>query len=248
MVLIPALNEASCVGETVRSWLELGAGRVRVVDNGSIDETSRIASLAGAEVLVERCRGYGAAAWRGLQQWPADCVWVLFSSADGSDRLSVAELASWQAAVSNGADLVLGNRTYWQVSRRELKFIQRFGNGVSCRAIALGWGRSFKDMASLRLVRWSAIEQMRLQDRGFGWNVEMQVRAIELGLSIVELPVRYFPRLVGESKISGNLAGSFRAGIAILRTLGVLWRWHRRRASRITKTQIPVCAKASRTG
>src|SRR5437867_5383567 len=81
-VVIPALNEESCVGDTVRRWLELGVHRVRVVDNGSSDATASAAQAAGAEVLTEARRGYGAAAWRGLQDWPAGCEWVLFSSAD----------------------------------------------------------------------------------------------------------------------------------------------------------------------
>src|SRR6266487_4265447 len=86
-VVIPALNEAGCVGDTVRRWLALGVHGVRVVDNGSTDATASTARAAGAEVWTETRRGYGAAAWRGLQDWPAGCEWVLFSSADGSDRL-----------------------------------------------------------------------------------------------------------------------------------------------------------------
>src|SRR5688572_2290671 len=96
LVLIPALNEGACIAETVRCWQALGVARVRVVDNGSTDDTARLAEREGAEVLFERQRGYGAAAWRGLRDWPADCDWVLFSSADGSDRLNKHEANDWQ--------------------------------------------------------------------------------------------------------------------------------------------------------
>ena len=233
LVLIPALNEAECIAETVRCWQALGVVRVRVVDNGSTDDTARLAAKAGAEVLFEPQRGYGAAAWRGLQDWPAGCDWVLFSSADGSDRLSEHEANDWQQAVDTDAELILGDRTALSAAREHLKRIQRFGNWLCCVAIARGWGRRFRDMASLRLVRRVALERMQLRDRGFGWNVEMQVRALELGLRIVELPVNYYPRRAGDSKISGSFIGTFRAGCGILRMLAWLWRLRRERAARV---------------
>jgi hypothetical protein len=228
MVVIPALNESSCVGATVAAWLALGAGRVRVVDNGSSDGTAAVAGKAGAEALVEPVRGYGAAAWRGLQDWPAEMNWVLFSSADGSDQLSGTEVPEWQAAVDAGADLVVGDRVRDKTSRGELKLTQRLGNWITCEAIRLGWGRRFNDMGSLRLARHRSLMKLQLADRGFGWNVEMQIRAIEHGWKIVELPVRFFPRQAGESKISGNVLGTLRAGRAILRMLALLWMLRRR--------------------
>lgn len=229
-VVIPALNEAECVGATVRQWRALGAARVRVADNGSTDTTADAAQAAGAQVVREPRRGYGAAAWRGLQEWPEDCEWVLFSSADGSDRLSPEELAAWQSAVDAGADLVIGERVSLAASRAELKWIQRLGNRVTCDALALGWGRRFRDMGSLRLARRDALVALGLEDRAFGWNVEMQVRAIDAGWRIVELPVRYHPRAAGESKISGNWSGTWRAGRGILRMLALLWMLRRRTA------------------
>lgn len=227
LVLIPALNEAASISDTIQQWRRLGAARARVVDNRSTDSTSANARAAGAEVVLEAKRGYGAAAWRGLQDWPRDCEWVLFSSADGSDRLSEQELFAWQKAVHEGADLVIGDRTTLPSSRAQLKPTQRFGNWLCVLAIAYGWGRRFRDMGSLRLVRREALERMQLQDRGFGWNVEMQVRALQLGLKIVELPVTYYPRAAGESKISGSFIGTLRAGRGILRMLLQLYRLRR---------------------
>lgn len=230
-VVIPALNEAECAGDTVRQWRALGPARVRVVDNGSTDTTADMARAAGAEVMSEPRRGYGAAAWRGLQEWPEDCEWVLFSSADGSDRLSVEELGAWQGAAQQGADLIIGERVSLAASRAELKWIQRLGNRVTCAALALGWGRRFRDMGSLRLARRDALVALGLADRAFGWNVEMQVRAIEAGWRIVELPVRYFPRAAGKSKISGSWSGTVRAGRGIVRMLAMLWMLRRTRGA-----------------
>jgi glycosyltransferase involved in cell wall biosynthesis len=240
LVLIPALNESACVAETVRAWLDLGAAQVRVVDNGSDDGTAAVAVAAGAEAVFEPVRGYGAAAWRGLQDWPPQCSWVLFSSADGSDRLPASETPAWQRAVDRGADLVLGDRTALADARAQLKPAQRLGNWLCCLAIARGWGRRFRDLASLRLVRRAALDSMQLEDRGFGWNLEMQVRALELGLRLVELPVPYFPRLAGTSKISGSVGGTIQAGGAILRMLGHLWRLRRGREARMVHAFAPL--------
>jgi glycosyltransferase involved in cell wall biosynthesis len=233
VVVIPALNEAACIAETVRAWQRLGAARIRVVDNGSDDATAAAAMDASAEVFLEVHRGYGAAAWRGLQMWPSALPWVLFSAADGSDRLVPYELPAWQAAVDAGADLVVGDRVTSPESRVSLGTCQRLGNRITCTAIRLGWRRHFNDMGSVRLARRDELVALGLQDRGFGWNVEMQIRALESHWNIVELPVQYHPRTAGESKISGNFVGTVRAANGILRMLWLLWRL--RRASQVSR-------------
>lgn len=227
VVVIPALNEAACIAETVRAWQQLGAGRVRVVDNGSHDATAAVAMDSGAEVLLEVRRGYGAAAWHGLQMWRPGLPWVLFSAADGSDRLAPEELPAWQAAIDAGAHLVVGNRVISPESRVSLGTFQRLGNQITCAAIRLGWRRHFNDMGSLRLARRDDLAALGLRDRGFGWNVEMQIKALERHWNIVELPVQYHPRTAGESKISGNFSGTVRAANGILRMLWLLWRLRR---------------------
>jgi len=132
--------------------------------------------------------------------------------------------------VEGGADLIIGDRVSLPASRAELKWVQRFGNRVTCEAIRFGWGRRFRDMGSLRLTRREGLVTLGLADRGFGWNVEMQVRAMEAGWKIVELPVTCLPRQSGESKISGSLAGTLRAGHGIVRMLALLWMLRSRRS------------------
>lgn len=224
LVLIPALNEELCVAATIERWRALGVRWVRVVDNGSIDQTISCAGAAGAEVLSEPRRGYGAACWHGLQNLPSAAEWILFSSADGSDRLEEGDLEQWESSLRAGADLVLGNRLAHEMSRRHLKIVQWFGNWLCCFLIWVLWGRRFRDMSSLRIVRRAALEKMQLQDRGFGWNIEMQVRAVELKLPIVELPVRYHARMAGQSKISGTVRGTFKAAWGMIRTTVALWK------------------------
>ena len=223
VVVIPALNEAACVAATVLYWRIRGAGVVRVVDNGSTDETAGRAAEAGADVSREPQRGYGAAAWTGTRALPASIDWILFSSADGSDRLDEVESAAFQRAIDGGALLVLGERVTQEASRSRLTPLQRFGNALCCALIGLGWRKRFLDMASLRVIRRDAFERLALRDRGFGWNAEMQVRAVELGLPMLEIPVAFHARMAGESKISGNLAGVIRAGCGILAIVGKLY-------------------------
>ena len=229
LVIIPALNEAGSVASTVEHWRKWTVARIHVVDNGSTDETARHAADAGATVFHELKRGYGAACSAGLQNLPPQIEWILFSSADGSDRLSAEVIQDWQRHIDIGADLVLGDRFSSPDSRRHLKWVQRIGNRLCCGLIYLGWGRRFNDLASLRLIRRAAFERLRLQDRGFGWNVEMQVRAVELGLRIAERPAPYYPRRGGQSKISGSVRGTGKAAGGMMTTIVHLW-WTKLRA------------------
>lgn len=235
-VVIPALNEAPCVAATVRAWRARGVAVVRVADNGSTDGTSAIAAAAGAEVVREPRRGYGAAAWTGMRDLPEGIEWIIFSSADGSDQLDDTEAAAFQRAIDGGAALVLGERVTLAASRAGLTPTQRFGNALACGLIALGWGRRFRDLAALRAIRRRTLDDLRLADRAFGWNVEMQVRAVERGVRIAEVPVRFHPRLAGKSKISGNLSGIVRAGWGILAMVGGLYF---ERASRRREDAVP---------
>ena len=152
-VVIPALNEEAAVPVTVRHWLARGFGRVRVVDNGSQDSTARVAREAGAEVVVESVRGYGAAAWRGMQGLPEGIDWVLFSSADGSDALEADEMADWARAADGGAELMLGDRSTDAASRRAMNLSQRVCTWIFCRIVRWGWGVRFGDVGSLRALR-----------------------------------------------------------------------------------------------
>jgi hypothetical protein len=126
-------------------------------------------------------------------------------------------------AVKNDYDLVLGDRTATPAGRAVLTPVQRFGNGLATTLIRWGWGYHYRDLGPLRLIRRSALEAIQMCDRGFGWTVEMQVRAVEGGLRIGELPVAYYCRRGGRSKISGTLRGSIQAGVVILSTLGRLY-------------------------
>ena len=223
LAIIPALNESATIAHVVRLLQAQGIQCIRVVDNGSTDDSAARATAAGAQVLLEPLAGYGQACWRGLQDIDSSIQWILFCDGDGSDDLEgLGELF----AACDRADLILGDRTATAAGRRNLTVIQRFGNWLATSFIHWGWGYRYRDLGPLRLVRRSALERLQLSDRAFGWTLEMQVRAVEEKLEICEIAVNYRHRQGGKSKISGTITGGFRAGKAILGTLARLY-WRR---------------------
>jgi len=219
-VVIPALDEAATIGGVVSELKRQGLSRIRVVDNGSSDETAQRAQKAGAIVVYESLPGYGRACWTGLQNLPKEIEWILFCDADGSDVLE--ELPRFFKCAQQ-ADFVLGNRRASESGRCALTPVQNFGNWLTGSLIRIGWGADFSDLGPLRLIRRRALDQIAMEDRGFGWTVEMQVRAVEEKLRICEVPVSYRDRQGGTSKISGTLKGSAKAGAVILGIVGKLY-------------------------
>ena len=235
LVIIPVLNEEATIAQVIQSLQSIGLYQIRVVDNGSCDRSAEVAFKSGAEVLHEPIAGYGRACWRGLQAMPDSIEWILFCDGDGSDDVSALShfLSFCNGSIeqhSQPCDLILGDRTATATGKSALTPVQRFGNALATTLIWMGWGYRYRDLGPLRLIRRSALDQIQMQDRGFGWTVEMQVRAIECGLHICELPVHYRCRQGGRSKISGTVRGSIKAGIVILSTLGRLYqrRWLKR--------------------
>ena len=234
VVVIPALNEEACLPGVIGKLRELGFNRIRVVDNGSRDRTAEVAKRCGAEVVSEPRRGYGQACWTGCENLPAQVEWILFCNADGSDDL---EKAPTLLHAAEQAELILGTRTAGANGKDYLTTSQRFGNRLATTLIRLLWGANYADLGPLRLISRRAFEQLQMQDRGFGWTVEMQVRAVEEKLAWRELPVRNFPRSAGVSKISGNLKGSVQAGTVILTTIAKLWL----NRTIVVKMTVPAC-------
>ena len=227
LVIIPVRNEEVTIGNVVKELIRFGLSKIRVVDNGSSDRSAEIARQAGAEVLFELKPGYGRACWRGLQDIPQEIEWILFCDGDGSDDLSC--LPDFLRR-RDQFDLILGDRRATAQGKAVMTFVQHFGNGLASWLIKFGWGYQYHDLGPLRMIRRASLEKISMQDRGFGWTVEMQVRAVEEGLKICELPVNYRPRQGGKSKISGTVYGSIKAGTIILSTLGKLY-WQKKNTS-----------------
>ena len=220
-VVIPALNEEEALPQVLADLRALRPGRVVVVDNGSTDRTAHLALEGGAELVLEERRGYGSACLAGfahLEENPPEIVVVL--DADGSDHVEDLPLLL-RPILKGEADLVLGERVSL-ATRGALLPNQRFGNLLATRLIRRWTGWTYRDMGPFRAVRWEALQLLRMSDPAYGWNVEMQMKAVQHGLRIQEVPVRYRLRGGGRSKISGTLRGTLKAGIGILRAA---WRY-----------------------
>jgi glycosyltransferase involved in cell wall biosynthesis len=220
LVVIPALNEETTIADVVQNVRRQGLHRIRVIDNGSSDATAQRARDAGAEVLGEPRCGYGQACRRGLENIPRGVAWILFCDADGSDNLDDIDQ---MIVAAEHADLVLGNRFVTKAGREAMTRVQRFGNRLVSTLVERGWGSRFADFGPLRLIRRCALETIDMRERAFSWNVVMQIRALEAGLRIREVPVRYRPRQGGRSKISGNVFGAACAGLGILQAVARLY-------------------------
>jgi len=213
--IIPALNEAASIGEVLADiprWVD----EVVVVDNGSTDNTAQIAAQAGARVVSEPRRGYGQACLTGLAALGA-CDVVVFLDGDYSDHPDQMHRLA-EPIVRGEADLVIGSRVLGRRERGALTIQARFGNWLACRLIRLFWKVRYTDLGPFRAVRYTALKQLGMRDRDYGWTVEMQIQAAQHGLRIREVPVSY-RRRIGKSKISGTVSGIIGAGTKILSTI-----------------------------
>lgn len=222
VVIIPVLNEEASIGKVLA---DLPAVRqVIVADNGSTDRSVEVARRAGATVVHESERGYGAACLAGIAEIdrqiragsPAPAV-VLFIDGDYSDHPE--EATTLLAPLAAGeADLVIGSRMLGRRESGAMPFQAAFGNRLASWLMWLFWGARFTDLGPFRAITFPSLQQLQMQDRNFGWTVEMQIKAVQCGLRRCEVPVSY-RRRVGVSKISGTVSGTVRAGWKILFTL-----------------------------
>ena len=215
-VIIPARNEADALGQVLAEIPKDLVSEVVVVDNGSTDATAAVASAWGAKVVAEPIPGYGRACWTGIQALEPTSDVVAFLDGDHSDYPE--ELAWLLSPIQEGrADLVIGSRSA-QAAAGSMTPQQRFGTWLACRLIRQLYGVRFTDLGPFRVIRREVLEQLQMEDRAFGWTVEMQAKAARDGVRVVEVPVRY-RRRIGRSKISGTVKGTVRAGKDIVWTI-----------------------------
>lgn len=226
-VVIPALNEEQAIAQVIKevpSWVD----RIVVADNGSTDGTSAAAQQAGATVVYQPERGYGAACLAAIDELDAIDI-VVFVDGDLSDYPEdMDQLVDPIAAGS--CDMVIASRSIGERETGALTPQQLFGNWLATRLMSLIWGAKFTDLGPFRAIRFSALKQIGMRDRDYGWTVEMQIRAIEEGLKYIEVPARY-RRRIGESKVSGTVRGTVMAGYKILSLIGrhAIRHWFSRR-------------------
>lgn len=213
-VIIPALNEEHAIGHVLMDLPKELIYQIIVVDNGSNDNTAKVAQNLGAEVVFEPKRGYGAACLKGLTKLNSEVDIVVFLDGDYSDYPKDLSLLI-EPILTNSADLVIGSRTLGQQQIGALTSQQIFGNWLATRLIKIIWGFDYSDLGPFRAIRATSLQLLKMTDSNFGWTVEMQIKALKHQLKVKEVAVRYKKRL-GQSKISGTFTGSVKAGVKIL--------------------------------
>lgn len=214
-LIIPALNEEPVIALTLARVPPGLFAVIIVADNGSTDATAAEARRAGALVVTEPERGYGAACLKAIAALPEEIEAVVFMQADSSE--DPAEAARLLTPLFDGrADLVLGSRVLGGAEKGALLVHQRFGNWLATTLIRLFYGHRYTDLGPFRAIRADALARLNMCDRNYGWTVEMQIKALRRGLRVMEIPVRYGLRAAGENKVSGNLMASLQAGVKIL--------------------------------
>ena len=216
-LIIPALNEAPVIGSVLDSLPAGLFSQVVVVDNGSSDETGAIAAAHGATIVREARRGYGYACLAGMAQLSPACQITVFMDGDGSD-LPEDAVRLVEPILAGEADMVIGARRGPSVAKGSLTPHQQFGNWLASILIQLLYNFRYTDLGPFRAVLMEKLRELEMRDTSYGWTVEMQVKALQMGMRVKEVPVSYRPR-VGTSKISGSLQASIRAGIKIIATI-----------------------------
>ena len=226
-VVIPALNEENAIAKVIADIPKtvcLPDGHtggivqeIIVVDNGSTDNTAAVAEQNGARVVNEPKRGYGYACLAGitaLAETTPDIV--VFLDGDYSDYPT--DMSRLLYPIFEGsAALVIGARKA-DNARDALLPQARFGNWLACFLIHRFFGVRYTDLGPFRAIRYPQLLSLNMQDKTFGWTVEMQLKAAKQSIPVCEVPVRYRKR-IGTSKITGTLTGTLKAGYKILTTL-----------------------------
>jgi len=220
-LIIPALNEADTIGATLRELPWQSIDECIVVDNGSSDGTAEEARCNGARVIQEPRRGYGRACHSGVLAANRNSEVLAFMDADGSDMSYDLDRLT-QPVLAGEADFVLGSRLTGARETGSLLPSQIFAARVAGGLIRMRLGFKYTDMGPMRVISRAAFDRLRMSEMTYGWNLEMQIRAVQLPLRVLEVPTGCRRRRGGVSKVSGSLTGSVTAAIRIMQVLSRL--------------------------
>jgi glycosyltransferase involved in cell wall biosynthesis len=221
-VVVPALNEAESIGRVVQAMPWALIDECIVVDNGSSDDTGEVARAAGARVVTAP-RGYGAACWAGSVAAMETSEVLVYADGDGADIVERMDILLQPIRLGE-ADFVIGSRLRGQREPGSMLASQVFAGKLIGVLVKLLYGFRYTDMCAFRAIRRESLMKLDMRERTFGWNLEMQIKAVQRGLRVVEVPVDYRCRLGGVSKVSGDFRASVKAA---WRIFGVFWRVRR---------------------
>ena len=215
-VIIPAYNEAESITHVIKD-IPSTVDEVIVVSNNSADDTEANAKKAGATVLNETNKGYGYACLKGMQyiahQNEKPDI-IVFLDGDYSDYPE--DLTKIVAPIINdNIDFVIGARVKQLREKGSMTVPQIFGNWLATSLMAMFFGAKFTDLGPFRAIKYQKLLALNMEDKTYGWTVEMQLKALKQKLTYTEIPVNYRNR-IGVSKVSGTLKGAIFAGIKIL--------------------------------
>ena len=219
-LIIPAVNEEKSIALVLNAIPKGICTEIIVVDNNSEDDTAAIAKTYGATVLVEKISGYGITCLKGLDyiRDNGGCDIVVFLDGDYSDYPEDLDHLLTPIIFEN-VDMVIGSRVRELRKPGSMTPQQVFGNWLAVFLIQLFFNHRFTDLGPFRAIKWKALEELKMEDKNYGWTVEMQVKAVKNKLVCLNVPVKYKNRAGGESKVSGTLKGSVLAGIKIIKTI-----------------------------
>ncbi|NAS12779.1 glycosyltransferase family 2 protein [Poritiphilus flavus] len=215
-VIIPAFNEADSIAKVIQDIPDT-VSEIIVVSNNSTDDTIKNATNAGATVLSEDRKGYGYACLKGMeyvakQSKKPDII--VFIDGDYSDYPE--ELTKLVAPIlDEGIDFVVGARVPEFREAGSMTPQQVFGNWLATFLMKLLFRATFTDLGPFRAIKYEKLLTLEMEDKTYGWTVEMQLKAIKRKLTYIEVPVHYKKR-IGVSKVSGTVKGSIFAGVKIL--------------------------------
>lgn len=215
-VIIPAYNEEKSIAKVIQD-LPSTVDEIVVVSNNSSDETVDVAKKAGATVLTEKRRGYGYACLKGISYIKSQTIKpdiIVFLDGDYSDYPN--ELNKLIAPITNeDFDFVLGARSKKLREKGSMTVPQIFGNWLATSLMAFFFNSKFTDLGPFRAIKYNKLIDLNMEDKTYGWTVEMQLKALKRNYLYKEIHVKYRNR-IGISKVSGTLKGTIFAGIKIL--------------------------------
>ena len=215
-VIIPAYNEADSIAYVINDIPNI-VNEIIVVSNNSTDDTEVNAKKAGATVLVESNKGYGYACLKGMhyienQTEKPDII--VFLDGDYSDYPE--ELTKIiTPIIKNDIDFVIGARVKDLREQGSMTPPQIFGNWLATNLMKLFFNSKFTDLGPFRAIKYNTLLALKMEDKTYGWTVEMQLKALKQKITYVEIPVNYRNR-IGISKVSGTIKGAIFAGVKIL--------------------------------
>lgn len=216
VVIIPAYNEGKSIGRVIAEIPSV-VEEIIVVNNHSTDNTAAVAEEAGATVLFEENMGYGNACLKGINYVSGKSKTpsiVVFMDGDYSDYPE--DLHKVIKPILDGeVDFVVGARSSALLEKGAMTPQQRYGNALATFLMRLIYRSKFTDLGPFRAIRYDTLMALNMEDKTYGWTVEMQLKVLKKRIAYTEVPVRYKKR-IGISKVSGTIKGTIFAGMKIL--------------------------------